>query len=98
MQESYRGHCFCGEVEVEVTGDPFLMGFCHCTSCRTWLGAPVNGFSLWQPEAVKVVKGADKLGVFKKTERSHRSWSIHQFRRWALLICLPQGLSAIRRR
>ena len=27
------GSCFCGIVEVEVTGSPEGMGYCHCSSC-----------------------------------------------------------------
>ena len=34
------------------------MGYCHCESCRHWSAGPVNAFSLWQPGAVTVTKGA----------------------------------------
>ena len=27
------------------------MGYCHCRSCRSWSGGPVNAFSLWKPES-----------------------------------------------
>jgi len=43
---SYKGECFCGAVEIEVTGEPNAMGYCHCRSCRSWSGGPVNAFSL----------------------------------------------------
>lgn len=71
---NYRGSCFCGNVEVEVTGEPLEMGFCHCTSCRTWLAAPIHAFTLWKPEDVRVCKGEELIGVYKKTERSHRKF------------------------
>jgi len=32
---SHVGRCFCGAVEVEVTGQPEAMGYCHCGSCRS---------------------------------------------------------------
>jgi hypothetical protein len=32
----------------------------------------VNAFILWKPEKVKVTKGAEFLGRFKKTEKSDR--------------------------
>ena len=60
--------------EIEATGEPAVMGFCHCDSCRTWLAAPVHGFMLWPQANVKVVKGADQLGLYKKTENSHRQF------------------------
>ena len=56
MEHSYRGTCFCGAVEIAVTGQPNAMGYCHCRSCRSWSGGPVNAFSLWPPEAVTVTK------------------------------------------
>ena len=37
------------------------MGYCHCRSCRSWSGGPVNAFSLWKPEAVVVTKGGGHL-------------------------------------
>lgn len=46
---SYKGSCFCETVKIEVDGEPEGMGYCHCTSCRTWSGGPVNAFTLWKP-------------------------------------------------
>jgi hypothetical protein len=61
-------------VEFTVTGEPAAMGYCHCTSCRTWSAGPVNAFSLWPPQAVKVTKGADQIGSYQKTDLSIRKW------------------------
>jgi hypothetical protein len=72
MAETHRGTCFCGAVAIEVTGAPLEMGYCHCSSCRAFSGAPVNAFTLWKPEDVKVTKGAEFLGRFNKTEFSDR--------------------------
>ncbi len=69
---SHRGGCFCGAVQIEVSGEPAVMGYCHCTDCASWAGAPVNAFSLWQPSDVKVTRGAEYLGSFAKTDASHR--------------------------
>lgn len=71
---SYRGSCFCGSVEITVTGEPVAMGFCHCNSCRLWGAAPVNAFTLWNPGHVKVTKGAGNVGTFSKHPRSHRKF------------------------
>jgi hypothetical protein len=68
------GKCFCGSVEIAVTGEPAAMGYCHCQSCRSWSAGPVNAFTLWSPEAVKVTKGADKIGSYQKTEKSVRKY------------------------
>jgi len=72
--KTYNGSCFCGAVQFTVSGEPAAMGYCHCESCRTWSAGPVNAFSLWQPEAVKVTRGADFIGAYNKTPASHRQW------------------------
>jgi hypothetical protein len=71
---SHQGRCFCGAVEVEVSGEPEGMGYCHCSSCRSWSGGPVNAFSLWKPENVKVTKGAENVATFNKTALSDRKY------------------------
>jgi hypothetical protein len=71
---TYRGGCFCGAVQIRVTGQPVAMGYCHCESCRHWSAGPVNAFTLWKPEALEVTQGRDQLASFHKTERSHRKW------------------------
>ena len=58
-----------GAVELQVTGAPKAQGYCHCTSCRTWSAGPVNAFSLWDPAAVKITKGADNLSWQAGLER-----------------------------
>jgi hypothetical protein len=74
MTTSHKGECFCGAVKLEVSGEPEAMGYCHCRSCRSWSGGPVNAFSLWKPENVKVTAGAEDIASFKKTELSHRQY------------------------
>ena len=69
-----RGSCLCGGVEIRIEGDPVAMAFCHCDSCRSWLGAPLHAASLWPTDAVTVTRGEEKLRVFKRTEASHRTF------------------------
>ena len=71
---SHSGSCFCGTVKLEVTGSPEAMGYCHCVSCRTWSGGPVNAFSLWKPEAVEIKSGTDQIATFQKTPLSERQY------------------------
>ncbi|HZQ60919.1 MAG TPA: GFA family protein [Casimicrobiaceae bacterium] len=71
---TYDGSCFCGDVQFTMTGTPAAMGYCHCESCRHWSAGPVNAFTLWAPDAMKITRGADKLGTYHKTDRSLRKW------------------------
>jgi len=71
---TYAGSCFCGAVELEVTGTPEAMGYCHCQACRSWSAAPVNAFSLWKPDAVRVTSGAEHIATFQKTPLSQRQY------------------------
>jgi hypothetical protein len=73
-EKTFKGQCFCGAVTVVVTGDPVGAGYCHCDACRSWSASPVNAFTLWKPEAVKVTQGDDKLGEYHKNERAYRKW------------------------
>ncbi|MCC2650441.1 MAG: aldehyde-activating protein [Microvirga sp.] len=71
---THLGSCFCGAVTLEVDGDPEAMGYCHCSSCRSWSAAPVNAFTLWKPGAIRVSSGAEHIATFQKTERSLRQY------------------------
>ncbi len=73
-EKTYQGSCFCGDIQFTVTGAPDAMGYCHCESCRHWSGGPVNAFTLWNPDAVQITKGADNIGTYHKTDNSYRKW------------------------
>jgi hypothetical protein len=68
------GKCFCGAVEIEATGPPEAMGYCHCGSCRSWSGGPVNAFSRWKPESVRITSGAENVAMFQKSKTSQRQY------------------------
>jgi len=74
MPTAHSGKCFCGAVEVMVTGEPAGMGYCHCSSCRSWSAGPVNAFTLWPTSAVSITKGTDKVGAYQRSDNSIRKW------------------------
>jgi hypothetical protein len=76
MSNVHSGGCFCGEVKFEVSGEPAGMGYCHCESCRHWSAGPVNAFSLWKPESLKLKQGAGSIGTHHKTPTSFRKWCV----------------------
>jgi hypothetical protein len=72
MSESYKGGCFCGAVEIEASGAPEAMGYCHCGSCRLFSGAPLVTFVMFQSDNVRVLKGEEHLDGYNKTGVSDR--------------------------
>jgi hypothetical protein len=68
------GRCICGAIEVEVTGSPEAMGYCHCNSCRSCSGKPFHAFSLWKPEAVRIKAGSQYVVTSQKPAMSHRKY------------------------
>ena len=74
MIEIHTGTCFCGAVEIEMTGAPLEMGYCHCRSCRAYSGGPVSAFILWPAANVRVARGAALVGRFNKTGMSDRQY------------------------
>jgi hypothetical protein len=74
MKHTWQGACFCGAVKFTVSGEPAAMGYCHCESCRRWSAGPVNAFTLWKPESLKVQQGEELVASYSKTPRSIRKW------------------------
>lgn len=74
MSTTYKGQCFCGAVEIRVSGPAQNMGFCHCSDCREWSASPVNGFSIWSADNVTVTKGEASIGTYNKSDKSYRQF------------------------
>ena len=53
------------------------MGYCHCDSCRHWSAGPLNAFTLWTPDALRITRGAESIGSYHKTPNSYRKWCTH---------------------
>jgi hypothetical protein len=71
---AYKGRCYCGAVEIEASGEPVDMGYCHCEACQQYSTAPVSAFTLWKADNVRVPKGRQFLGQFKSSEMSDRRY------------------------
>ena len=76
MTTSHKGSCFCGAVQIEVSGDPVAMAYCHCNSCRSWSGSPVHASTMWSSDAINVLSGSEQIATFHKTPESisHRQY------------------------
>ena len=72
MANAHKTSCYCGAVQIEASGEPLDMGYCHCNACRRYSGAPVAAFTLWKADQVKMTKGQELVGRFKSSEISDR--------------------------
>lgn len=51
----------CGAVRYEATGEPLVVGHCHCSSCRRHTGAPVVTFVAFEVNQIQFPKGNRKI-------------------------------------
>lgn len=65
-----RAGCLCGAVRLVLTGEPVVMTYCHCESCRRWLGAPVHAGCLFPAKNVRIEEGGELLTTFNRTDNS----------------------------
>ena len=70
----YKGNCFCNAVQFTVRGEPAAMGYCHCNDCRHWSAGPINAFTLWKSNSLKVTQGKNKIATYNKTKMSYRKF------------------------
>ena len=76
MAQTHAGNCYCGAVQIEASGSPEAMGYCHCQACRSYSGAPIGAFTLWKAASVKVTKGEESLGRFQSSDFSQRRYCV----------------------
>jgi hypothetical protein len=74
MATIHNGRCYCVAIEIEASGEPIDMGYCHCEACRKYSGMPVSAFTWWKPDNVRVPKGRQFLGKFRSSEMSDRQY------------------------
>ena len=46
------GHCYCGAVKFEASGEPIWVGHCHCESCRRASGSVMTSFATYRLDKV----------------------------------------------
>ena len=54
--DKIKGECFCGAVELRVTGKPSAMGYCHYKDCAAWSATPINPYSLLGPDQIEITR------------------------------------------
>ena len=69
-----RGHCLCGAVQFELSGEPRLACYCHCTTCRRAHGAGAVGWACYREEQLTVRAGEANLARYATENASTRSF------------------------
>ncbi len=60
-----QGSCLCGAVKYELTGDPMMSGYCHCTRCRRFTGAAAEAALVMPEDSLTVTQGQDQLQEYR---------------------------------
>ncbi|MBD2843277.1 GFA family protein [Erythrobacter rubeus] len=67
--KAYRGHCRCGEVQLEVQGPPLLTAACHCEGCQRMTAGAFSLNALYREENFRLIAGETVLGGLKGPTR-----------------------------
>lgn len=66
------GSCLCGGVRYEIRGDPALMYYCHCGTCRKANGASFATNLIVPAADFVVTAGRERLTAFESSPAKHR--------------------------
>ncbi|WP_321369279.1 GFA family protein [uncultured Desulfuromusa sp.] len=64
----YRAACFCGSVHYEVSADPVDAKICHCRTCQTLHGAPMQWAAIFHKRHVRFTSGLDLLHFYNSEQ------------------------------
>jgi hypothetical protein len=53
----YAGGCLCGRVRYQASGEVTHLCYCHCTSCRRAIGAPMVPWGTFAARHFAIVRG-----------------------------------------
>lgn len=65
-----KAECLCGAVEYSVEDRLDDAGYCHCSECRSNSGSAFSAFGGIAEDALGIVKGAEHMSTYQKTEDS----------------------------
>ena len=53
-EQKHNGHCLCGNVSYEATGDPVIVAHCHCDDCQRLTGSGHSTGAMYPVGQVKL--------------------------------------------
>ena len=72
-----RGSCLCGTVAYEIRGEPLLMYYCHCGTCRKATASSFATNLAVRTGDFAIVTGRDALTGFESSPNKHRYFCSH---------------------
>jgi hypothetical protein len=67
-------HCQCGNLSAVVSGDPQIVGVCHCEDCQRRTGSPFGVGAYYRKEQIRL-EGATSLFVQKGSSGHDKRFS-----------------------
>lgn len=68
--KTLKGGCLCGNVTYTIPDNLIYAGYCHCSECRRWTGAPFSATGGVKNTDFKLIKGAAFLASYPKGKNS----------------------------
>src|SRR5229473_2260904 len=70
----YRASCHCGAVRYEVSADPLDAKICHCRTCQSLHGAPMQWAAIFHKRHVRLTRGIEHLRFYSDAlDRAERA-------------------------
>ncbi len=60
----YRASCYCKQVHIEMCADPVDAKICHCQTCQSMHGAPMQWAVIFNKRDVRIIKGMEHLKFY----------------------------------
>jgi len=72
--EPMRGSCLCGGVQFEVRGEPRVVRYCHCASCKKLSGGAGTVNARVPSSAIRLLAGEELVRTFQPDEGSSKTF------------------------
>ena len=66
------GHCLCGSVRYEISGEPLALLYCHCEECRRATGSSLNTSIFVRRGDFRIASGDDALSFYESSSGNRR--------------------------
>ena len=66
------GHCLCGAVRYEISGEPLALLYCHCKECRRATGSSLNTSLFVRRADFRIVSGGEAVSFHESSPGNHR--------------------------